>query len=193
MQRDDRPFLILTCGLMGTGKSTIAAAIADRLGAALIRSDAVRKELAGIEPEQHDMAAFGDGIYSEDYFEKTYKLLFESGRLLLKKGKAVILDASFKKKQYREEARRIAEETGTPFLLIECTCSEEETMQRLGKRLAEKTDISDGRWEIYAAQKADFEAVDEMPESEHMVLDTNKDMEDSVKKVLKKLETLLRG
>jgi predicted kinase len=190
MQRPDHPFLILTCGLTGTGKTTIAAALADRWGATLIRSDAVRKELVGIEPERHDMAAFGDGIYSEDYFEKTYKLLFESGRLLLEKGESAILDASFKKKQYRTKARRIAEDLGTLFLLVECTCPEEETRRRLGKRLADKTDISDGRWEIYAAQKSDFESVDEIAESEHLVLDTSESLENNVNKVLEKLEAL---
>lgn len=193
MQRPDHPFLILTCGLTGTGKTTIAAVIADRLGTSLIRSDVVRKELAGVEPGRHDMAAFGDGIYSEDYFEKTYNLLMEKGRLLMDKGGHVILDASFKKRRYRTGARRIAEGLGAAFLLIECICPEEEARRRLDSRNAEKTDISDGRWEIYAAQKADFEAVDEVPENEHLVLDTNKDMKDSVNKVLKKLEALSHG
>jgi len=190
MQRPERPFLILTCGLTGTGKSTIAAAIADRLGVALIRSDVLRKELAGTPAGRHDRAGFGDGIYSEDYFEKTYDLLFERGRLLLEKGEHVILDASFKKRCYRAEGRRIAEELGAAFLLIECTCPEEEARRRLDSRDAGKNDISDGRWEIYAAQKADFEAVDEIPESEHMVLATDEGLEGSVNKVLKKLEAL---
>lgn len=190
MQRPERRFLILTCGLTGTGKSTIAAAIAERLSVAIIRSDVLRKEIAGISESKHDIAGFGEGIYSEDYFEKTYNLLFEKGRRLFEKGENVILDASFKKKRYRAEAMRIAKELGAKFLLIECTCPEEEARRRLAKRNAEKTDISDGRWEIYKAQKADFEEVDEMPESKHLVLDTDKDMEGSVNKVLKKLEAL---
>ena len=184
MQRPDQPFLILTCGLTGTGKSTIAAAIADRLSVALVRSDVIRKDLAGIPMPQHDMAGFGEGIYSEDYFEKTYNLLLEKGRLLLENGDSVILDASFKKRRYRTEAKCLAEEVGAAFLLIECTCTEEEARRRLDSR---NTDVSDGRWEIYAAQKADFEAVDEMPENEYLVLDANKDMEGCVNKVLEKL------
>ncbi|MBE9537320.1 MAG: AAA family ATPase [Proteobacteria bacterium] len=193
MQSPEPPFLILTCGLTGTGKSTIASAVAERLGATLLRSDVIRKEIAGAPQNQHGSAGFGEGIYSEDYFEKTYNLLMEKGRLLMDKGGHVILDASFKKRRYRTGARRIAEGLGAAFLLIECICPEEEARRRLDSRNAEKTDISDGRWEIYAAQKADFEAVDEVPENEHLVLDTNKDMKDSVNKVLKKLEALSHG
>lgn len=184
------PILILTCGLTGTGKSTIAAAIAERLGAALIRSDVLRKEIAGISSHHDDKAGFGEGIYSEDYFERTYNLLFEKGRLLLEKGKLVILDASFKKKRYRLEARRIAEDMGTPFLLIECICSDEEARRRLDIRNADKSDISDGRWEIYVAQKADFETVDEISESEHLTLNTDEGLESSLHMVMKKLEAL---
>lgn len=193
MQNNNHPFLILTCGLTGTGKSTIAAAVAERMGVALLRSDVLRKELAGMPEIRHDMAGFGKGIYSEDYFEKTYKLLFEKGRQFLERGGHVILDASFKKRHYRQEARQLAEATGALFLLIECTCPEEEARRRLDSRNAEKIDISDGRWEIYAKQKADFEAVDEISESEHLILDTNESMEGNINKVLKRLEALPRG
>lgn len=187
MQSPERPFLILTCGLTGTGKSTIATAIAEKLGATPIRSDVLRKELAGIPEMQRDKSGFGDGIYSEDYFEKTYKLLLEKGRLLLESGESVILDASFKKKSYRTEARYIAEDMGADFLLIECVCPEEETRRRLDSR---NTDVSDGRWEIYKEQKADFEAVDELNEDEHLILATNNNLENNLNAVLKKLGTL---
>lgn len=193
MQNNNHPFLILTCGLTGTGKSTIAAAVAERMGVALLRSDVLRKELAGMPENGHDTAGFGEGIYSEDYFEKTYALLFEKGRHFLEKGGHVILDASFKKQRYRQEARQLAEDAGALFLVIECTCPEEETRRRLDSRNVEKIDISNGRWEIYKAQKADFEAVDEISESEHLILDTNESMEGNINKVLKRLEALPRG
>jgi predicted kinase len=190
MLRPDHPFLILSCGLTGTGKSSITAAIADKLGAAIWRSDVLRKEIAGIPADQNDEAAFGEGIYSEDYFEKTYKLLFEKGRQLLERGEHVILDASFKKQRYRQGARQLAEGAGALFLLIECTCSEEEAKRRLDRRSVEKNDVSDGRWEIYTKQRADFEAVDEIAEREYVVLDTNESLEGNINKVLKRLEAL---
>src|SRR5262249_9071077 len=43
-----RPCLLLVGGLPGTGKSTLARGMAERAGFAVIRSDLVRKELAGV-------------------------------------------------------------------------------------------------------------------------------------------------
>ena len=41
---------MLVGGLPGTGKTTVAGGVADRLGAVLLSSDRVRKELAGLNP-----------------------------------------------------------------------------------------------------------------------------------------------
>src|SRR5262249_25807923 len=57
-----RPCLVLVAGLPGTGKSTLARALAERAGFEVIRSDVVRKELAG--PAARDAAStpFEGGI-----------------------------------------------------------------------------------------------------------------------------------
>ena len=44
--------LVLVGGLPGTGKTTLAGALADRLGFTVLSSDRIRKELAGIPAEQ---------------------------------------------------------------------------------------------------------------------------------------------
>ena len=59
--------LVLTCGLMGTGKSTLGAALAGTLGAILLRSDELRKELAGELGGSGRTAAFGQGIYAPNF------------------------------------------------------------------------------------------------------------------------------
>ena len=45
-----KPLLLITTGLVGTGKSVTAQALAKRLGLVVISSDVVRKKLAGIQP-----------------------------------------------------------------------------------------------------------------------------------------------
>jgi hypothetical protein len=45
--------LVIVGGLPGTGKSTLSAAVAGRLGFAVLSSDQIRKELAGISPDDH--------------------------------------------------------------------------------------------------------------------------------------------
>jgi aminoglycoside phosphotransferase family enzyme len=47
-----------------------------------------------------------------------------------------------------------------------------ETGRRIDARQAAGTDPSDGRWELFLAQKADFDPVTEFPAGSHIVLDT---------------------
>ncbi|HZC07000.1 MAG TPA: AAA family ATPase, partial [Ktedonobacterales bacterium] len=67
-----RAQLIMVGGLMGVGKSTLAAQLRNALGATLINSDTVRKRLAGVAPGQPISAVFGADIYSVGWNERTY-------------------------------------------------------------------------------------------------------------------------
>lgn len=155
----DMPIFILTCGLTGTGKSTIASEIHKITGISIIRSDVIRKQLAQIEEDDHRLNNFGEGIYSEVFFNLTYTTMFNMASEILQKGKSVLIDASFKKRKYREQAKKLALKYRVPFLIIECKCSGETVKNRLLKRSAKGGDPSDGRWEIYEKQKADFENI----------------------------------
>ena len=64
--------LILIGGLPGTGKSTVGGALADRLGAVLLRADRVRKELAGLDPSTPAPASYRAGIYRPEPTVATY-------------------------------------------------------------------------------------------------------------------------
>ena len=64
--------LILVAGLMGTGKSVMARALAPLIGAEIIQTDAVRKEMLRIPASEHRYEGFGQGIYSADISRKTY-------------------------------------------------------------------------------------------------------------------------
>jgi SpoVK/Ycf46/Vps4 family AAA+-type ATPase len=54
-----KPCLVLVGGVPGTGKSTLARAMAERAGFRVIRSDIVRKELAGGAGKEPGPSAFG--------------------------------------------------------------------------------------------------------------------------------------
>ena len=55
------PALILVAGLPGSGKSTLARHLAGALGARIVATDRVRKELAGLAMDEPAEAAFGEG------------------------------------------------------------------------------------------------------------------------------------
>lgn len=161
---DLKPFLIIVCGLTGSGKSTLARALGERLATPVINSDTVRKTIAG-KLGRH-IVSFNEGIYSANMTEKTYAKLAREAEKQLLEGRGAILDATFGQKKPREMIIRLAEKHKIPLLFIHCAVSEEITQQRLNRRMLEGKDLSDGRWEIYAAQKAAYQPIEEVsPES----------------------------
>src|SRR5262249_35713977 len=87
---DRRPCLVLVGGLPGTGKSTLGRNLAGRAGLTVVRSDEVRKELAGLPPHEPVPAERREALYSAESSERTYaeclrravELLSDGGRVL---------------------------------------------------------------------------------------------------------------
>jgi uncharacterized protein len=185
--RPERPVLILMAGLMGTGKSVLAQNLAPRLGAEVIRTDVIRKELfAGHSQERHT-EAFGRGIYSDDLTRRTYGEALEFATEMLKQGRSAIIDASYKRRAERLRAAEAAEKSNAGFYLVECIAPEGIVKERLDTRQAAGTDPSDGRWELYTAQKGDFDAVTEFPAATRMVVDTTRAPEECLEEALWKI------
>jgi len=84
------PALVVVCGLSGSGKSTIAAALARELGLELLSSDRIRKELAGVPLQQHSLDKYGSGLYAPAASEATYRELLARADSALAAGQGVI-------------------------------------------------------------------------------------------------------
>ncbi len=162
------PVVVLTCGLMGTGKSTVGGALATALGASMLRSDAVRKELAGAEAATGAGASFGEGIYSEAFNRRTYDRLLESALQEADRGRSVVVDASFGRRRERERFLEEMRVVGVNAVVVHLQCDRALALERLDRRRAEGTDPSDGRRELYDRQAATFEA----PGEETIQVDT---------------------
>ena len=93
-----RPCLVLVGGLPGTGKSTLAHALASHAGFDLIRSDQVRKELARASGIAGAGAVdrYASGIYTPKWNERTYEECLARADAALFEGKRVIVDATFR-------------------------------------------------------------------------------------------------
>ena len=186
--RLEKPVLILTAGLMGSGKSYQARTLSKIIGAEVIRTDLLRKKLLNIDPTLSRREDFGQGIYSDESSRQTYKKVYELAAEHIKKGKPVIIDASFKKQTERQKAYALAKNLSVPFYIIECYCPDDITRKRLDKRMKENDNISDGRWEIFHEQKADFETINEFADEFHFKIDTSANPEKERHKIIKKLK-----
>ena len=151
-----KPTLFLTSGLMGVGKTTFARALAQATGAKHLRSDVVRKQLAGLPEEQKSKDSFGTGLYTQEMTVRTYNALFKATAELIAFQRSVIVDASFAKDHERRRFIGLSGQMGCPVWLLHLQCPDDVTLQRLDQRVG---DASNGRRELYARQKNDFSPI----------------------------------
>ena len=192
------PQLILIAGLPGSGKSTLAAALAAALAGApsatdeaaerplVIRSDVVRKRLAGLTPEASGKAAFGEGIYTPAMTERTYRACLETARAALCEGRPVIVDANLRSDLLRLPFAALAQELGVPLSLLICEASEAESLARISARSG---DASDADASIYFAAREAWEA----PSAELATVTRTIDSSGSQQATLAAAQAALRG
>jgi len=109
------PRLIAVGGFSGSGKSTFAQALASGLapvpGARILRSDVIRKRLAGVAPETR----LPQAAYTRDMNEKVYATLYEEAGATLAAGYSAIADAAFLTASERTEIAVVAARENVPF------------------------------------------------------------------------------
>jgi aminoglycoside phosphotransferase family enzyme/predicted kinase len=126
--------LTLVGGLPGSGKSTLSGALADRLGATLLSSDRLRKELAGIPADQSAAAPYGEGLYAPEWTARTYSALLERASALMARGESVVLDATWSDVRQREAAERTAERASADLVALRCQVPGDVMAARLSTR-----------------------------------------------------------
>lgn len=168
--------LILVGGPPGTGKSTISAALGDRIGATVLASDRVRKELAGLDPDapsdQPGGGTGAGGLYSAAHTDRTYEQLTARAQHLLAHGRSVVLDASWTRGEHRERATRAATDAGAELVALRCSASQDTAAERIHTRRPGPSD-ADPRVAAQLASQAD-------PWPEAHVVDTTGAVEDAV-------------
>ncbi|HEU5161029.1 MAG TPA: AAA family ATPase [Streptosporangiaceae bacterium] len=164
--------LAVVGGLPGTGKSTVAAALADRLGATLLASDRIRKELAGLAPEAPAGAAYGAGIYTAEWTRRCYEALLRRAEMLLARGETVIVDASFTAARDREAVAALGRRLAADVINLRCATPADQAARRLRTR---PRDVSDADPAI-AARMA--ESAEPWPEA--VTIDTSGAVERAV-------------
>ncbi|MGH7335768.1 MAG: AAA family ATPase, partial [Candidatus Rokuibacteriota bacterium] len=151
------PSLTVMTGLSASGKSTAGRRIAHGASAIVVRTDAVRKQLAGVPWHQHHTGAVGEGLYTAAMTEQTYATCLRVADELLMAGWNVILDGVFGRRAERETARILARNKGVPFRIVWCQAPEAVLRERLRARQAAGRDLSDAREDVLDLQLRHYE------------------------------------
>jgi len=179
----NRPTLWIVCGLIGSGKSTIAAELAKPLKVKVLSSDFIRKKMFGLSPQEPAVAAFEEGLYAPAVTARAYENMLLQARAEISNGNSVILDATFGKRQHRETFGRIAEEMGAQVIFGECFCPDSVRRKRLAGRQGKIT-ISDARLQHLEAQRHVFEPLNELVDSLYVRVRTDQALVESRYQIL---------
>jgi predicted kinase len=158
--------LIVFAGLPGTGKTSLARAVARELRAVYLDKDTLRDAVVAVGRElKLEQAA-------ELARPLAYALLVDLARDNLSLGLPVVLDSPARYSAYREQVEQLARNQKAELKLIECICTDE-------SQLRERVERREG-WESYQRERATFERLT----GPRLVVDTAESVMINVRKVL---------
>jgi len=174
--------MIVVGGLPGAGKSTVAGLTADRLGAVLLSSDRLRKELSGVAPMTRSPEPYREGIYDSEHTERTYAELLDRAARLLGNGESVVLDASWTDERFRSDAARTATSVNAQLVQFECWAP---AVVRRARLITRHTGMSDADSQI-----ADRMTIDAAPWPSATRLTSAGSPQECLRQVLSQIEVI---
>jgi hypothetical protein len=174
----------IVCGPAATGKSTLAAALAERADAVVLSSDLFRKELVGVAPTARAPAA----AYGPAVNRRTYEALGVSARENVGAGERVIVDATFRFAADRA-AFADAFAGAAELVWIECQAPADVISARACAR-AVRPGVSDAGPSVAARQVGEWEPLDA---PEHVVVGTDREYAAVLDALRERLDARLSG
>ncbi len=176
------PALVAVGGVIASGKSTIASMVGEELSAPVVDADRTRKGMLGVAPTEKLSDAAWQGAYDPTFTEAVYKEVWRRAGVVLASGRPVVMDASFRARSMRSDARDLAILHSAPFRFLECRAPPDVCRARLEVR-EHAGGVSDGRLAIFDSFAARFEPVTELAKTEHTVVDTTRAVEISIERL----------
>lgn len=139
------PWLLITSGVSGSGKSTVARHVVEATGAIRLRSDYERKRIASGTTED---------LYSSVWTDRTYGRLLDLAATVTRAGFTAVVDATFLDRDRRRRFRELADELGVPLVIAYVVADTETLRDRVARRSKEGTDVSDADVAVLERQLA---------------------------------------
>lgn len=165
--------LALVGGNPGTGKSTLATALAEHVGAQVISTDDVRRQLRDQGAIAGEPGVLDAGLYRPENVMAVYEVALRRAGQFLANGQPVILDGTWRDPQVRALAHRLATETHSALVELMCAVPVDAAAGRIKTR---EPGNSDATPEIAAALAAQHNGWD----TAH-ILQTDRPLEDSLR------------
>lgn len=180
-----QPIVLAVGGLSGTGKSTLARELAKALGAELLSSDIVRRELFD---GQARPAGVDQGVYRPESRRQVYQELFRRAGALHREKVHVVLDATFSQADDVQAASAVATDPRALLLAIECHCAPQVARERIAARQRADSDASQATLDVFEQQRAAWQT---WPQNLHTCrIDTVQPMAQQIEQVLSALAHL---
>jgi uncharacterized protein len=161
-----QPALVVVMGPPASGKTTVAAGLAARLGLVHLSSDVVRKELAGLAPDERSRDAFGQGLYAPAMTRRTYAALTRRAGRWLRRGRGVVLDATYGSPAERDAVCRLADRTGARLTVLVCDADDGAIQRRLAARATDAHGASDARLDLWPSLRSAFSPPTEITQAQ---------------------------
>ncbi len=157
--------LVLVCGFIGVGKSTVAQRIAEKINGTILRTDIIRCKV------------YPNPTYTREEVQHVYELFFEELEKLLQEGKNVVVDATFNWKENRDRLRNSAKKFKTDFQIVQVICNSDE---KIKFRIENRNDgVSKTNYKEYLRHKLTFEEIHE----DKIVIDNINDLDSTYQQI----------
>lgn len=134
--------LVVVGGAPGTGKSTLARALAGPLDATVLSTDDIRAAMAAAGEISGAPGTLGAGLYRPENVAAVYDAVLDRAGHTLARGRSVILDGTWGDPRQRDRVRALAAQSACPLTELVCTAPLADAVTRIQTRTATTSQVT---------------------------------------------------